>query len=278
MRRLLIVCSVVIIVFASAAAQAAVGDSWDLATDWTTTTASGVANFGNWGIDGAVPGWWFNIPTYYNERFPYNDQAYDVDAWVLQKGSFSGMIGKLLPGGSSGAYDWPAGSIAFQTPNWIAYVWFQAPYDMTIRLDASFWIAGDPAGVGRFAMNLDRALGNPGDGSGPNQAGNYGYVGANPNVDGTLMPSHKLIPNSATSASPLDIHSLTGWGTSYNVNPDAIQMYAGDRLGIWFYENSLGLSPLIGINFGVTQVPEPTSLLALLGGVGCLGGLLRRRR
>ena len=78
-----------------------------------------------------------------------------------------------------------------------------------------------------------------------------------------------------TRSSPFNLATGTGGPTVLEQN-----LGAGDQIELAFISNSQGgrLGDFLGLTIVVGSVPEPSSLLALSGGLACLISVLRRRR
>ena len=179
----------------------------------------------------------------------------------------------------------------------------------SITLDWAFNIVGEGAGVpasnrifGEFALTKINIAGDAtSGGSDPAGTAGFGFQlrsnGTNYTIDpggfnaneggaavdtgiavgGAIGLSAKYTENSATSTT-MEVF-INGSGTAIYTQTLATAQVTGADVYAWYNTSSgTGLSPLGEVQFsslGITIVPEPS--IALLGGLGLLG-LLRRRR
>ncbi|MBI2843314.1 MAG: chitobiase/beta-hexosaminidase C-terminal domain-containing protein [Armatimonadetes bacterium] len=270
--RSVLMVAVSLLAFSVSAGQAT---TWDLATDWTISTATGNARFGPdnaWTILHANGTTIFDIERSFTSASPWIDGAnslYNIDGWACTGyGSppYKPMAGKNIGGGNIpgwvGAtyYDWPEDRIAAVThpTSWAANItvaWY-APKPMNVSISGGVWTAGRYSDITarrtRVSLFIDYV--------------SNGYGGADYSFFG-----HRKVPlwydadgNGiiADSTDPWTFAESTGGSDLQNV-----QVATGDRIICYFYWNNdppnVATGPgLNGLDLTITEVlptvPTPT--------------------
>lgn len=260
-------CFLLAVAASLALAVPALATTYDLNNDFSSTSATGVWNYGWTGI---TNGGWGMSPGFNPSTYAFN--ADTASHATFHDGVAGSMWGEGTTGGQDEVCDWIGQATA--APGWVFGPW------------------GAGVFVGPQACGPDGASGNPGWGNvirfTPG-AGTFNYTGDLTNIhEGSLIDliikvgadgSRSILHDMRTT--PLAPADSTNEVYAVDTFGGTVTLGAGDSLDLVIYQAPVYYRSYGKVNLTITgdaQTPEPGSVMALMAGLMSLGGLALSRR